>query len=201
MQFYSYDSTLLKCDVKEVLRYMGIPNNAIAESNIERLAMSALDDVKKAARPKAVWCRYNVKVIKEENTIAFSNKRLHSSDLTRFFTCHGEKKSAVLIASTIGSEVDSILRKALATDSARALAVQGAGAALVEAFVDKVCISICKALGERETTMRYSPGYGDVSLDVQDVFFNLLDTDKAGITLMDTKVIAPEKSVTAFMAF
>ena len=46
---------------------------------------------------------------------------------------------------------------------------------------------------------RFSPGYGDVSLEVQKDFFRLLPCQRIGLTLMDTLIMSPEKSVTAFI--
>ena len=47
---------------------------------------------------------------------------------------------------------------------------------------------------------RFSPGYGDVQLEVQRHFFSLLPcTQRIGLTLTDSLVMAPEKSVTAFI--
>ena len=44
---------------------------------------------------------------------------------------------------------------------------------------------------------RYSPGYGDMSLDNQKLFFQLLDMRKIGINLTEHCYMIPEKSVTA----
>ena len=49
------------------------------------------------------------------------------------------------------------------------------------------------------TRPRFSPGFGDVSLENQKHFFNLLPCSKIGLSLMDTLIMAPEKSVTAFV--
>ena len=46
---------------------------------------------------------------------------------------------------------------------------------------------------------RFSPGYGDVDLAVQKDFFRLLPCTRIGLTLMDTLIMSPEKSVTAFV--
>ena len=51
-----------------------------------------------------------------------------------------------------------------------------------------------------KTHPRFSPGYGDLSLKTQSIFFRLLNcTQKIGLTLMDSFIMAPEKSITAFI--
>ena len=47
---------------------------------------------------------------------------------------------------------------------------------------------------------RYSPGFGDVTLEVQKIFFELLECQKnLALTLNDSLIMSPEKSVTAFI--
>ena len=51
-----------------------------------------------------------------------------------------------------------------------------------------------------KTHPRFSSGYGDLSLSTQNIFFRLLNcTQKIGLTLMDSFIMAPEKSITAFI--
>ena len=56
---------------------------------------------------------------------------------------------------------------------------------------------------EREygkVTRRFSPGYGDLSLDLQKTVFELLNPEKhIGITLTDGMLMTPMKSVSAFI--
>ena len=47
---------------------------------------------------------------------------------------------------------------------------------------------------------RYSPGYGDMPLAMQKIFFSHLHLDELGMVLCDNFYMIPEKSVTAFAA-
>lgn len=47
---------------------------------------------------------------------------------------------------------------------------------------------------------RFSPGYGDMPLDTQKLFFKLLDLSQMGLNLTENYYITPEKSVTAVAA-
>ena len=80
--------------------------------------------------------------------------------------------------------------------------MQAAGAMFTETFVDVLNQNIARqaAADGWQVNPRYSPGYGDVPLDTQRIFFSLLPcTSKIGLTLTDSLVMAPEKSVTAFI--
>jgi len=49
------------------------------------------------------------------------------------------------------------------------------------------------------TPHRYSAGYGDFGLEHQKLFYSLMRLDKLGITLTDSCMLIPEKSVTAIV--
>ena len=109
---------------------------------------------------------------------------------------------AVLFAATIGSGIDRLIRRFEKADPKMGLLLQGLGAERVEslcnAFNDEVK-ELCEETG-RETRMRYSPGYGDLPIEVQKVFLPLLDAERRlGITLSDSCLMAPSKSVTAII--
>ena len=49
---------------------------------------------------------------------------------------------------------------------------------------------------------RFSPGYGDFSLEHQKEITSILNTPKTiGLTVTDTLILAPAKSVTAIIGF
>jgi hypothetical protein len=88
---------------------------------------------------------------------------------------------------------------------ARASITQSCGAACIEAYCDilqerileKTVTDTGKALYLRP---RFSPGYGDVALEVQNVIFKALEcTKRIGLTLTDSLLMYPTKSVTAFI--
>lgn len=112
-----------------------------------------------------------------------------------------DSKEIALIAATIGPQVDSYIRRAQLTDPVYASICQATGAMYIEKIVDglnKEIKNIAHSKG-KSTYPRYSPGYGDVPLTVQKDFFRLLNCERIGLTLMDTLIMAPEKSVTAFI--
>ena len=111
-------------------------------------------------------------------------------------------RSAVLFAATIGSGIDRLIRRNEKADPRLGLLLQGLGAERVEslcdAFNDDVK-KVCEEMG-RETRMRYSPGYGDLPIEVQRDFLPLLDAERRlGITLSESCLMAPSKSVTAII--
>ena len=72
----------------------------------------------------------------------------------------------------------------------------------MEAVCDEVNALLEKEAAEegRSLRRRFSPGYGDLGLENQKGVFELLNPAKLiGLTLMDTLIMSPEKSVTAII--
>ena len=81
-----------------------------------------------------------------------------------------------------------------------AVIYQAAGAALVEEVCDQLNAEIVSAAQARGLVCRprFSPGYGDFSLEHQRDFIRILNTPKLlGVCLLDSLLMTPSKSVTA----
>lgn len=52
--------------------------------------------------------------------------------------------------------------------------------------------------GELVSLKRYSPGYGDMPIETQKMFFNFLKLNDLGLSLTEENFIVPEKTVTAW---
>lgn len=105
----------------------------------------------------------------------------------------------VLFAATVGVNIDRLIAKYGHIAPSKALMLQAIGAERIEALCNAFCADIA-----RETHAgvhpRFSPGYGDLPLTVQTDIFALLDCAKhIGLTLNDSLLMSPSKSVTAFV--
>ena len=68
----------------------------------------------------------------------------------------------------------------------------------IEALCDVFCEDIEKEYGK--TRPRFSAGYGDLPLELQREIFSVLDCPKSiGLTLTDSLLMSPSKSVTAIV--
>lgn len=101
---------------------------------------------------------------------------------------------AVVFAATLGVELDRLVAKYGRLSPTKAVLLQAIGAERIEAL----CDTFCAALGG--TTRRFSPGYGDLPLSCQRQVFDLLDCPRRiGLSLTDSLLMTPTKSVTAFV--
>lgn len=108
----------------------------------------------------------------------------------------------VLLAVTVGVQVDGLIRKAQVTDMAKAVALDACASSLIEDLCDQANEKLAAAYGQQglELTSRFSPGYGDFPLEAQQLFSNLLQMEKKiGLTHSREYLLLPRKSVTAVM--
>ena len=106
---------------------------------------------------------------------------------------------AILFGATVGLGIDRLIAKHSRLSPTRALIMNAYGAERIEALCDEFCRDI-ELEYKAALCPRFSPGYGDLPLDFQKEIFNLLDLPKrAGITLTDTMLMSPTKSVTAII--
>ena len=106
----------------------------------------------------------------------------------------------IFLCGTIGAEFDAWQRRLSVTSAADALLSQQIGLEAVEKVMDEL-ESKAKAEVEgegRKLLPRKSPGYGDLPLSLSREIINSLDaTKKIGVSITDSNLLVPSKSVTA----
>lgn len=104
---------------------------------------------------------------------------------------------AILFAATLGSGVDRLLMQSALRSPAHQYIADAAASALIEALCDRAEEDLC---GMRPHTHRFSPGYGDLPLQLQPALLRLLDAQRhIGVALTDSLLMTPTKSVTAII--
>lgn len=189
-------------DYSEIARYLGYQKVAVPDEQVSTLIKAAADEMLDVIQPQSVCEKFDLTVEYDEKKdfglVAFSDVTIKSKDLARNLR---DCSQIVLFAATLGPQCDQLIRRAQVKDQVKAAVFQATGAMYIEKCVDLLNEKIkqdAEAQG-KTTRPRYSPGYGDLSLDVQKSFFRLLPCQRIGLTLMDTLVMSPEKSVTAFV--
>ena len=180
----------------EIYRYLGYKTGMDLPKEIENAVEEILDNVLKQSVPKVCYKYFETKVGKQ---IDFGFMSVESKALaSNLENC----TETVIFGATIGIYTDRQIQKEQILSPARALIYQAVGAAVVEAVCDDFNEWIRQKEKEkgRDICPRFSPGYGDVSLSIQKSIFQELSLAKlAGITLTDSLLMIPEKSVTAII--
>lgn len=186
----SYDAP--EVDEREILRYAGVRGDA---PGVETMLEECLSELLDRLSYRVCFGTYPIRV--EGDEVLLDRIVLRSADLSkRLFGCD----RAILFAATVGNEPDRLIARYNRFSPARALLIQAIGSERVEALCDAFCGDMRKesAEGGRVTRPRYSPGYGDLSLETQREVFRLLDCSRRiGLALNESLLMSPSKSVTA----
>ncbi len=111
----------------------------------------------------------------------------------------GGAEKAVLFCATVGMGIDRLIRRYAAISPAKSLFFQAVGTERVESLCDAFCADV-KARYEEGVGARFSVGYGNIPLEAQRTVFALLDCGKRiGVSLNDSLLMTPSKTVTAFL--
>ncbi len=180
-------------NLKEILRYMssGDKNETVLD-----LVGSCLDEVRDRLEYKA--CCVTLPVSIAGDSIAVPSAVIKSKNLAENLDgCD----SVILFAATVGIGIDRLISRYSVLSPTKAMCFQAIGAERVESLCDALCRKINNELKPQGKCLRprFSPGYGDLPIETQKTVFALLDCPrKIGVTLGNSLLMTPSKSVTAF---
>lgn len=182
----------IKPDKKEAFRYMNCKNDCDSET-LQELYNECLQEYKKIASYKAVYKKTSVQ-FKENDVVDLGFCQIQNENLYKNLSgC----ESAYVFAATAGLGADRLIMRYNKISPAKAMICDSMASSAVEVWCDMVNAEI-SAFGE--TKPRFSPGYGGVSLEYQKDVLSFLEAEKRlGITLSDSLLMIPAKSVTAFV--
>ena len=177
-------------NTKEVLRYAGGGN----DDNTLKLLNECIKEISNTLTYKVCYCELSVKTSNDIcNFDVFSVKSQNLA--TNLKGCN----KVIIMGATVGIALDRLIAKYSRISPAKALLLQALGAERIEALCDTFCDDIQKA-HKIALKPRFSAGYGDLPLDTQNSIFGLLNLPKnIGLTLNDSMLMSPSKSVTAFI--
>ncbi len=186
-------------NIKEILRYMGCKD---ASDDILALVDDCLKEIQGKLVYKVCYDTFEIGTYDEDidpNIIDINFVKLQSKGL--YHNLDGCQK-VIVFAATIGIEIDRLIAKYSRLSPSKALCFQAIGAERIESlcnmFNDEVTAH-CLDKG-LYTRPRFSPGYGDLSLDIQRDIFRVLDCHRRiGLSLNESLLMSPSKSVTAFI--
>ena len=185
-------------DTKEVLRYLGYRDEEADGQIISQIKLMS-EELASEVNSKNIFSVWDCKT--SQDTVTLGEIIINSLDLARHL-CGCEK--AVLLAATLGTGADNLLRRYNALDMEKALVAQAVCTVMIEEYCDAVvCEASQNALLEGLYPItRFSPGYGDFDIIWQKDILKLLDCEKRiALTLTEGYMLIPSKSVTALVGF
>lgn len=179
----------------EIYRYLGYGRQTPDVSVLEKIyncKQRLMEDV----TPRAVWKYYDIDW-RDHTSISVEDILVTSRNLSKNLKdCH----RICLMAATLGPAPDRFIQKAEVTAMSDAVIFQAVSAAMIEAYCNYINGQIRQEMEAQGLFLRprFSPGYGDFPLDFQRTIGQLLNMSKEiGITLTDSLLMMPSKSVTA----
>ncbi len=188
---------MIDININEAIRYLGYGRSKPDERTMN-LIRECVFAVQEAADPRCVTERFDLNVT-EDDYIEAAGIRMHSSNLSKNLKgC----KEIIFFAATLGNGPDMLMARYSRLQISKAAVLQAVAAAAIEGFCNEQQQELEKDLKKEHLFLRprFSPGYGDLSLEHQPDFLRILNTQKRiGLVLSEGGVMIPEKSVTAVM--
>lgn len=183
-----------KVNKKEVLRYMGCVED---DEGTIALIDECLSEIRDEATYRVCYSRFQISSEGDNIDLGFASVKSHS-----LAVCLKECDEIVLFCATVGRSIDRLIERYNIFSPSRAVVLQAIGSERVEALCDAFCTDIAKEeeAGGRKTRPRFSPGYGDLPLELQrEIFLTLDPTAKIGVSLNENLFMLPTKSVSAII--
>jgi hypothetical protein len=180
----------------EIYRYLGCRGNVPDDATVG-LVESCVAELEKEITPRSLCREYPLTV--EGNEISCPVLRTTSVSLGKNLR---DCSRLILFAATLGSAPDRLIQKYSRLSMSRAVTIQAASAAMIEAYCREESIRLKKIYEEQGLYLRprFSPGYGDFPLECQPMILGPLEAGKRiGIAMTDSFLMTPSKSVSAVM--
>ena len=172
----------------EMLRYARCGDGVGVEKEAEQ-AQRLVDDL---IRPAAASVVFDIK--RDGEKLFVADTELEGTSIKKLLApC----KKCVVMAITVGFELDMKIAALGSSSPALSLLADAAASSAVEDACDACCESIESELGVK-LTPRFSPGYGDLPMNIQPALLTLTNARRdLGLTVGAGCMLSPIKSVTA----
>lgn len=192
-----YNATLQQVDEKETRRYAGL---ARSEDFPTKLISEACLEVQSLAKPMGIYEIYPYQ--SKQAVIAAPEPLGLTGEVIKKHLAGAEK--VAILAVTIGNHLEQAIAGHFEKgEYTSALLLDAAATTAVEMVADQLNELIdqqAARLGYR-TTWRFSPGYGNWDITAQSAIIKLAGAEQIGITVTETSMMSPRKSVSAVIGF
>lgn len=181
--------------IQEAIRYLGYGRNAVDQETLDMVSEAFLQ-LDQCAKKRSV-CRIFQLEQMADDRFKIGKLDVKSKGLGKNLKgC----SSVAVFGATLGIEVDRLIQRSSVRNMAKAVVVQACAAAYLEEYCDQIQEELSREKEKEALYLRprFSPGYGDFSIEYQRPIVQMLDAaKKIGLTLTDSCMMVPSKSVTA----
>lgn len=185
---------MIKIPKDEVLRYLGYKNQEIDKSLNQKID-DIIVETEKNLSVKYMYKLFDIVHLKDGVLIDGTNTVMYGEDIKNHLS---KCKRCILIAVTIGADIEKKIMAKQICSINDAFIMDACATAAVECSCDELELAIVNSINNCNINNRYSPGYGDFSIDFQPKLLSLLDAGKKiGLYVNQSNILTPRKSVTA----
>lgn len=185
----------LPLHTQEVLQNLGYRGNQ-PDAHTQAVLQKAEVILQENAAPRWVYQRFGLQkgtdIVLPGTGIALQGGDI-AAHLQGCYACF-------LFAVTLGLQVDTVLRQAQVEDMALAVVLDMAASVLVDQYAQTAqeFLQSQAAQTEEFATGRFSPGYGDLPIQLQPAILQAINAGRAiGLTASQSNILLPRKSITA----
>lgn len=180
-------------DTDLALRYMGFKMNGA--NDFMPVVTDCLNELCGCISPQYVYKLFDITSTPDGICVEGTDLVLTGNSVREHLS--GCKK-CVLMAATLSAAADTLIRRYSAYDMTRSFVTDCLASAAIESVCDSAEKDMRSKLPDKFFTWRFSPGYGDLPLDLQQTVLSVLNAGKRiGLNVTDSMMLVPSKSVTA----
>lgn len=192
MQFVPTDKL-----ITNALRYMKVPPPDSQSEELISIVKNAFERLEKYIIPRCIFGRFHI--IHFDGGIEIEGAYIYSSNIAKLTSLSNE---CYLLAATLGHEVDRQISISQQKNMLDGIALDACASVRVDSFIDYfIRKEIVPGLKDGEKlTPRFSPGYGDLNMNVTEDIITILNAAKhIGLSVTRSMMMSPIKSVTAII--
>ncbi len=182
----------------ESVRYLGYRGIEPDESLLADIS-ACKKQVREAATPRFVCAEFALQRTEAALILEGSGIALEGKSIAEHLA---QSRRCLVLAATLGSGIEKLSHYMQVSAPHMALIIDACANAMIEDYCDKIAAAAeAEACGPHETlTWRFSPGYGDLPLEIHTRLLPVLNTGRVlGLYETKTHLLTPQKSVTALM--
>lgn len=178
----------------QVSKYLGYGSNMPISEDLD-LIDESIEEIKAMGQVNYIIRNFEL----DEGILKETNVKIPGRDSERLLK---DCNKVLLMAATLGSQVDRWIQRAMIMEPARGLIRDAVASSAIETQVEQLNREYSNKLSEKNLylTRRFSPGYGDVPISFSKKICHLLETSKnIGLHVSEYGILLPRKSITAFI--
>jgi hypothetical protein len=183
---------------KNVFRYLGYKNNYVDKLTLDR-TNEIIIEIEGNIIGNYIFKEYKI-IENKNNKIVLENSsiKLDGINISKLLI---DSKRIYILACTLGIKAERYISKKSYISAVDGLIADACMSDLTEYYTDECQNEIEKLINiDEKPTFRYSPGYGDLKLNVQKNIVDELNTNRIiGLNITDTFILTPRKSIIAIL--